>query len=107
MASSRQKPSTACPISHPRTSTPNADVRNPNRATLKNHAFKTLFCQDHRDWPLRLRRRLSRFHADRRLPKTDLGMKNQRLSPSRELDGSRGVATFTWWPRLCATKKCP
>ena len=26
---------------------------------------------------------------------------------SRALAGSSGVATRTWWPRLCSTKKCP
>ena len=41
------------------------------------------------------------------LPLTVRGRKAQKLSPIRALAGSSGVATRTWWPRLCSTKKWP
>ena len=35
------------------------------------------------------------------------GRNIQKLSPSRALAGSSGVATRTWCPRLCSMKKWP
>ena len=55
----------------------------------------------------RRRRVRSSSHAERRLPMTVLGRNAKKLSPRRELAGSSGVATRTWWPRLCSMKKCP
>ncbi|SKV10104.1 Uncharacterised protein [Mycobacteroides abscessus subsp. abscessus] len=44
----------------------------------------------------------SRFQEDFRAPHTLRGQKPQKVSPNRELAGSSGVATRTWWPRLCS-----
>ena len=47
------------------------------------------------DLPMRSRRAASIPQAERRLPATVRGRKAQKLSPSRELAGSSGVATRT------------
>ena len=52
-------------------------------------------------------RAASSSHDDLRLPKTLRGRNSQKVSPKRELAGSSGVATRTWWPRLCSMKKWP
>ena len=41
-----------------------------------------------------------------RLPVTVRGQNRQNDSPRRLDAGSTGVATRTWWPRLCSMKKC-
>ncbi|GAA3919101.1 hypothetical protein Aau02nite_88730 [Amorphoplanes auranticolor] len=44
---------------------------------------------------------------ERQDARTVRGQNRQKLSPSRELAGSSGVATRRWCPRLCSTKKWP
>ena len=63
--------------------------------------------QQKNDLSSRSRRSFSRWIADVRLPHTVRGRNSQKLSPRREEAGSSGVATRTWWPRLCSMKKWP
>ena len=62
---------------------------------------------DQTEWPPRSSRARSIPQAELRLPETVRGRKAQKLSPRRALAGSSGVATRTWWPRLCSMKKWP
>ena len=86
---------------------PKAAVSAPHSTRLMAQDCRLSFFQVHTGRPRRARRSFSRCQADLRLPNTVRGRNCQKVSPKRELAGSSGVATRTWWPRLCSMKKWP
>ena len=65
------------------------------------------FLYVHGPLPVRRSRSTSSSQEERSEPARVRGRNAQKLSPRRELAGSSGVATRTWWPRLCSMKKWP
>ncbi len=102
-----ENPTSAWTISHGSTSIPKTRQSPPNSATVIAQALRTSLWIVQKPLPTRSSRTRSRWIAEVSDPETVRGRKAQKLSPRRELAGSSGVATRTWWPRLCSMKKWP
>ena len=77
------------------TAAPSQAIIAPHNTTLYSQALSTPFFQCQAGRPSLRKRSRSRFQAERALNHTERGRNAQKLSPSRELAGSSGVATRT------------
>ena len=102
----QEKPKTAWMITNGISAGPKTAISTPHNTTDIAQALSTsldryvLGFQGLAPWR-RIRCASSRSD-ERRLPNTLRGKNSQKVSPKRDDAGSSGVATRTWWPRLCS-----